>query len=200
MKALKTGLGLTATTIAVLVFPLAAQAEYLIPPSNSAATQYTEAVPTAGGPKTSGSSKRHQAKSPGKVIGSGNVKKLDAQGPEGHAAAEVAAATAPSTIGSAPGETKATSAQHGQSQQRQGGNGGGSVSNDQVSSGSGAQATNPSSQQQDSNGSSGLGEVISQATGSSSSGDLGLLLPLIVLAALAWSVAFVVRQRRRPTE
>ena len=45
-------------------------------------------------------------------------------------------------------------------------------------------------------GSSGLGEVIGQATGSSSSGQLGLLLPLLILAVATWAVAYVLRQRR----
>jgi hypothetical protein len=46
-------------------------------------------------------------------------------------------------------------------------------------------------------GSSGLGEVLGQATGSSSSGQLGLLLPLVVIGAIAWALAFFWRQRRR---
>ncbi len=45
-------------------------------------------------------------------------------------------------------------------------------------------------------GSSGLGEVLAQATGSSS-GQMGLLLPLILIAALVWAVAFFRKQRSR---
>jgi hypothetical protein len=45
-------------------------------------------------------------------------------------------------------------------------------------------------------GSSGLGEVIAEATGSSSSGGLGMLLPLAIAGAIAWSLAFLWRQRR----
>jgi hypothetical protein len=197
MKALKTALGSLAATIAVLAFPLAAQAEYLVPPGNSAATQYTEAVPTAGGPKASGKPRHNQAQTPDEVLGSHTVEKLDAQGPQGHAAAEVAAATAPSTAVAAP-----TASQHeaGRADDRgdskSGGSGNGAAP--RGSDGAAAGKESPPAQQT-AGGSSGLGEVIGQATGSSSSGQLGLLLPLIVLATLAWAVAFFLRQRKRPT-
>jgi hypothetical protein len=46
------------------------------------------------------------------------------------------------------------------------------------------------------NGSSGLGEILRQATGSTSSGEMGLLLPLLILGALAWSVAYALGRRR----
>lgn len=207
MKASKTGLGLLAATIAILALPNAAQAEYLIPPGNSAATQYTEAVPTAGGPKATNPSKHGGSKSPKQVLGKGNAKKLDAQGPEGHAAAEVAAATAPVAVSGggegtppAPGHASPGKAANGPGSGGNNSNGNGSpghnASGDTPGSTAGQEAT-PSSEQIP-NGSSGLGEVLGQATGSSS-GQLGLLLPLIVLATIAWSVAFVLRQRKRPT-
>lgn len=50
-------------------------------------------------------------------------------------------------------------------------------------------------------GSSGLDEVLTEATGISGlseSNGLGLLLPLIVLAALVWSVAYVWRRHGKP--
>lgn len=207
MKASKTGLVLLAATIAILAIPAAAQAEYLIPPGNSAATQYTEAVPTAGGPKASNNSKHGGSKSPKQVLGKGNAKKLDAQGPEGRAAAEVAAATAPVAI-SGGGEGGPTSPGH--ASPGKAANGSGSGSGDSTGSGSPghkASADTPGStagqeatlaSEQIPSGSSGLGEVLGQATGSSS-GQLGLLLPLIVLGTIAWSVAYVVRRRRQPT-
>ena len=70
------------------------------------------------------------------------------------------------------------------------------------SNGSGrtATATATLASQQIPDGSSGLGAVLGQATGSSDSGQLGLLLPLIVLATIAWSVAYLVRRRRQPTQ
>jgi hypothetical protein len=56
----------------------------------------------------------------------------------------------------------------------------------------GAKAGEPS-------GSSGLAEVLRQATGSSSSGEMGLLLPLIIVATLAGSLIYLAGRRRRPT-
>lgn len=207
MKASKTGLGLFAATIAIFALPSAAQAEYLIPPGNSAATQYTEAVPTAGGPKATNPSKHSQSKSPKQVLGKGNAKKLDAQGPEGRAAAEVAAETAPGAVAqTGGGAASATSGHHAGSQpQTNGGNSGGGTGQaggPPAGNGSNHQAATTATlaSQPLPDGSSGLGEVLGQATGSSDSGQLGLLLPLIVLATIAWSVAYVVRRRRQPTQ
>lgn len=206
MKASKTGLGLLAATIAIVALPTAAQAEYLIPPGNSAATQYTEAVPTAGGPKATNPSKHGGSKSPKQVLGNHNAKKLDAQGPEGRAAAEVAAATAPVAISGGgqgtppapPGHASPGKATNGSGGSDSNGNGSPSheASGDTPGSTVGQEATLAS--EQIPSGSSGLGEVLGQATGSSS-GQLGLLLPLIVLGTIAWSVAYVVRRRRQPT-
>jgi hypothetical protein len=205
MKASKTGLGLLAATIAIFAIPNAAQAEYLVPPGNSAATQYTEAVPTAGGPKASNNPKHGGTKSPKQVLGSGNAKKLDAQGPEGRAAAEVAAATAPGAVAQTGDGTRAAPAgRAGAQPQANGGDSGGGKGQADDSlpgNGSGSQtaATATLASQQLPDGSSGLAEVLGQATGSSDSGQLGLLLPLIVLATIAWSVVYVVRRRRQPT-
>lgn len=205
MKASKTGLGLLAATIAIFALPTAAQAEYLIPPGNSAATQYTEAVPTAGGPKATDPANHGKGQSPSKVLGGKNAQKLNQQGPEGRAAAEVAAETAPGAVaqtgGSAPSETPGAG---GSQPQANGGDSGGGKDRGggtPSSNGSGHQTATTATlaSQQLPDGSSGLGEVLGQATGSSDSGQLGLLLPLIVLATLAWSVAYVVRRRRQPT-
>lgn len=46
-------------------------------------------------------------------------------------------------------------------------------------------------------GSSGFREVVSQATGSSDSGRTGILLPLVILAAIAGSALYFWRQRRQ---
>ncbi|HEX6666442.1 MAG TPA: hypothetical protein VF081_07595 [Solirubrobacterales bacterium] len=203
MKALNTALGPLAAAIAVFAFPLVAQAEYLVPPGNSAATQYTEAVPTAGGPKAGGKPKHNnQAQTPDKVLGAHNVKRLEAEGPQGQAAAEVAAATAPSTV--APAAPPTSQHEDGQAA-GQGASKNGSPGGDTASGGSGTSNGGTVEDRggqpavQAAGGSSGLGEVIGQATGSSSSGQLGLLLPLIVLATLAWAVAFVLRRHRQPT-
>lgn len=206
MKASKTGLGLFAAMIAIFALPTAAQAEYLIPPGNSAATQYTEAVPTAGGPKATDQPKHGKGQSPSQVLGGKNAQKLNQKGPEGRAAAEVAAETAPSTVAqTGGGAPSATPERTGAQPQTNGGNSAGEkgqqAGGTPSGNGSGHQTATTAilASQQLPDGSSGLGEVLGQATGSSDSGQLGLLLPLIVLATIAWSVAYVVRRRKQPT-
>jgi len=207
MKSLKTALGLLTAAIAISASPLAAHAEYLVPPGNSAATQYTEAVPTAGGPKATNSHKHGGGKSPKQVLGHRNAAKLDAQGPEGRRVAAVVAATAPDTVtaatagGSSPHEQSHPGSGQGPGGNRSGGGGGpegGATAGGDSARPVGQAAVLTAKQIPD--GSSGLGEVLGQATGSSDSGQLGLLLPLIVLATIAWSVAYVLRRRRQPTQ
>lgn len=203
MTALRIRLGLLSATIAIAALPsTAAAAESLVPPGNSAATQYTEAVPTAGGPKSTGKPKHSQNRSPDKVLGTHNTERLDAQGPQGHAAAEVAAATAPSTIDASTPETAT------ETPKSEAGGSGGQGGSQTADSGAGATGGQPgggtadqakgSAPPQSPSGSSGLGEVIDQATGSSSSGELGLLLPLLIVGVVAWSIIYLLRQRKRP--
>jgi hypothetical protein len=200
MTAFKTGLSLLAT-IAILAIPAIAHAEYLIPPNNSAATQYTEAVPTAGGPKATDRSNHGKHQTPSKVLGSDNADRLEAQGSEGRAVAEVAAETAPAPVaaggeGAAQGKHPSTS----QPGTNDTGPGGGNRTNGGTGDGGSGTSVRDATltSQEIPEGSSGLGEVLAQATGSSDSGQLGLLLPLIVLGAIAWSVAYVLRRRKRP--
>jgi hypothetical protein len=47
--------------------------------------------------------------------------------------------------------------------------------------------------------SSAVGEVLAQATGTTSDGGTGLLLPLAIVAAIAWAIAYLLRQRSRQT-
>lgn len=55
----------------------------------------------------------------------------------------------------------------------------------------------PSPRGEGPDGSTGLGEVVAQATGSSDSGEMGLLLPLLILGAFACAAIYFWRQRRR---
>lgn len=201
MSAHKTRFGSLVAALALVALPAGAAATPYVPPGNSAATQYTEAVPTAGGPKATNKGKQGN-RSPSKVLGSRNAQKLDAQGPEGQAAAEVAAATAPATVQAVSSESAGASQHQGSNQVGDQGStpakspGGSSGAN--AASHTTAQTGNPSKAQSP-DGSSGLGEVIGQATGSSS-GNLGLLLPLLIVAVVCWSVAYLLRQqRKRPT-
>lgn len=185
MKPRRTGLGIAAAIALALASPVAAAqaAKSFVPPGNSAANQYTEPVPTAGGGKEVGEG-GGKGRAPDKVLGSRNAHRLEAQGQPGREAAALAAATAPSVI--APTDENRAGALAPPSG---GAGGGGSSGKPQSQQAQGGPAELPS-------GSSGLGEVIGQATGSSSSGQLGLLLPLAIAAAIIWALAFFWRQRR----
>ena len=171
-KPLKTGLGL-AVAIATLALPQAALAQRVVPPGNSAATQYTEAFPTANGNTV----RKHRAPTPANALGAGNARRLEAKGPEGREAASVAAETAPvpapsaSVPASPPGQPQTAH----------------------------PTSSRPTSSHSESlpDGSSGLGRVVAEATGSSDSGDLGILLPLLILAAVLGSGAYFWRHRHR---
>ncbi len=196
MNAFRIHFGLLAATAAILALPQAASAAYYVPPSNSAATQYTESFPTAGGDRDAenGAGKHH---SPTKVLGSRNTQRLESQGPEGRAVAEIAAETAPT--GAATATTTA------QKPKNKNGNGSAAArGGTEKTSGSSASGTSqgPSAASQTldpsgSSGSSGLGEVIAQATGGTSSGGLGLLLPLTLLGGVAWAAIYLSSKRRR---
>lgn len=176
-----------------LVLPMSAAAAY-VPPDNSAATQYTEAVPTAGGPKKTGGSKHEESNDPATVLGKKNAKRLNSKGQSGQEAAEVAAATAPSGGGNGATESGSTS-RPGKAPGETGQSSRGSGSQDEAPEGSAAQpaGATPSTEPR---GSSALGEVASDVTGSDSGGT-GLLLPLAIVAAVLGSIAYLLRQRRR---
>lgn len=173
--------------IACLALPAAASAEYLVPPGNSAATQYTEALPTAGGHSDAEKPNKKQSRTPQQVLGARDAQQLEEQGAAGREAAEFAAETAPGGgVASRPGEKGSDKSGGGLEEEGDGTDAeGGTV-------GAGNDGGGGSS------GSSGLGEVVAQATGSSS-GQLGLLLPLAIAGAAAWALAFALRQRSRPT-
>jgi hypothetical protein len=185
--------------LAVLVIPASAPAEYLVPEGNSAVKQYTEGFPTAGGEKKTEGNRKPVTVA--KAIGAGNAKKLEDHSADGAAAAEVAAETAPA--GATPTASSEEAGTGNEGQPGQHGNAGherppkakpakdGSDSKQDQSGGAAANGDDGPS------GSSGLGEVLAAATGSSS-GSLGLLLPLTILAAVAWAIAFLWRQRQRP--
>jgi hypothetical protein len=205
MKNLKTRLALPAAALAVMaVGPgAAAAADEVIPPGNSAATQYTEAFPTPGGDKKTDEAAHHR--SPVKVLGNSNAKKLRQQGADGQAAAETAAATAPAPVAT---EAPAAPANEGSDEESAGG---GSSAGPGKGNGGGGQAEQEQTRQprqgnaggaqvavvEVPEGSSGIGSAIEQATGLSTSGQSGLLLPLVILATIALSLAYLWRQRRQ---
>lgn len=189
---------LAALAVAALTaFPSTALGGSLVPPGNSAANQYTETFPTTGG-NAEAKKGKHKVTA-AEVIGAGNAKKLDSQGKQGREAAAVVAATAPPPAvtpvlaggegGQGTGGAKGDGGTGGKTTRARGPAGNGAVSG-------GAQSL-PSSSSEEPGGSSGLGEVLGQATGSNSSGGTGLLLPLAVLATVIWSVIFLLRRNRR---
>lgn len=201
LKALKTTVGLMAATIAVVALPAtAAAAEYLVPPGNSAAIQYTETYPSAGGHKDAESQGRNRNRSPAKVLGEHNARKLEAQGPEGEAVAEVVAETAPTTPVAPESSGESQDSGEGPNQEKRetdsgensrGGSGPGSGS-----SGGPDRSSGGVSGDIDQSGSAGLGEVLSSAVGAPAGGS-GIVLPLAFLGTLAWVLAHGWRQRKK---
>ena len=201
MKTIKTGFGLVAA-IAAAVAPSIAAAEtapVVVPPGNSAAAQYTETFPTGSGNQTAGGGKGGH-RSPSRVLGAKKTRSLDSHGPQGRATAEVAAATAPAAIATPRGAARQAA------ETPFGGNGGGAGApsgnanrtageraSKQTAPGADGRAAESGAGPQ---GSSGLGEVVGQATGSPSSGELGWFLPLAILGTILWSLLYLRRHRR----
>lgn len=201
MKMLKNGLGLCTIVIAIVLLPAMAAAETVVPPENSAATQYTEAIPTGGGQKDASKAGDHDKRSPASVLGSHKTKKLEAHGQKGREVAEVVAATAPEP---SPPPVEAPEPEPAPAPEPNAGGDGGAKLKAGVGDAKplGGVAGQTQSDLAAHNldipsGSSGLGEVLAQATGSSSSGQLGALLPLLVIATILWSLAYLRRQRQR---
>lgn len=192
MRARRTACSLLTASIVVLALPAAAGAEYLVPPGNSAATQYTEAVPTAGGHRDVEKGNVKQNRTASQVLGDRSAKRLEAQGESGREAAEFAAETAPTGAAADQPPTDGADRNDGKGGD---GRGDGSV---QADAGSDEGGSTSFGAGDDSGGSGGLGEVIGQATGTSS-GELGPLLPLAILATGAWALAVLLRRRRRPS-
>lgn len=204
MNALRTLPAVLAATAALCALPGTAAAAALVPPGNSAANQYTETFPTAGGNAEAKGKDKGKA-TPGDVLGAGNTEKLDSKGKQGRETAAVVAATAPPTAtgSTATADSGGGSSEGGESAAGPGGkDSGGGTGDDQAGAGGSASGgasaqTSEGTTAADADGSSGFGEVLGQATGSSSSGGIGLLLPLIVLGSVVWAVAFFLRRRRR---
>lgn len=182
-------IALTAALAAALAVPASSLAEYYVPPENSAANQYTESFPGAGGE----SGGKRKGVTPADTLGTGNAKRLEDQGPAGKAAAEVAAQTAPAQLTTAGGTSDGSAADttgggSTGSGTASGGNGGSTSSGGSGGLGEAARVDQPQ-------GSSGVGQVLGQATGVGD-GNVGLWLPLAILLTLAASIAYAARARQ----
>lgn len=201
---------LTAALLALALFALPAGvsvAAEIVPPGNSAASQYTEAFPTTGGEKET---EDHSGKAvPAKTLGARNAKQLESKGKDGKAVAEFAAETAPAPVvseTSSPssgdpqpdsGDGSGKKDDSGGAAAGKGGNGGGGDGKGSpVATDDGASARVVTVAVEKPSGSSGLSEVLGEATGSSS-GKLGWFLPLIVIGAIVWSLFYLWRQRQQ---
>jgi hypothetical protein len=190
-----------ATALAVaLVVPAHSPAEYYVPPENSAANQYTESFPGAGGEKAGKGKKA----TPADTLGAGNAKRLEERGPAGKAAAEVAAETAPSqppTGNGGSGDAEGSNGGGGAGTGA-GGSGGGSGSGEatgadggSASTGGGAGDVGRSTKVDQPQGSSGVSHVLGQATGVSD-GNVGIWLPLVIALILVGAIAYAARTRQ----
>jgi hypothetical protein len=182
-----------AAVLAILALPSVAVGETVVPPGNSAATQYTETFPTAGGnTKVNGSlggggSSHSGGRSPAKVLGSNTAEELESHGAEGRTVAALAAESAAG--GEEEGGSGAGKKNGAGGGGSSGGSGGGGSAPKAAGGGSGSLASEAPA------GSSGFSEVLSHATGSSS-GEMGIFLPLVLLAAPLCALAYAWRRRQ----
>jgi len=198
-----------AAIVAALLFvaPAGAASEAIVPPGNSAAAQYTEAFPTASGERDT--DREQKKRSPQKVLGEKSSKQLQEKGPEGKAVADLVAETSPAPDSTASvevespaqprdegGDSGKSGGDSGQASQGDGNDSGGAAGSGGGKSNGGGGPSSAAPAGSGSSGSSGVGEVVGQATGASS-GELGLFLPLILLGGLLWAVLFAWRRRQQ---
>ena len=92
---------LTGALVVFFALPSSALAGQVVPPGNSAVTQYTQTFPTAGGNaelnETLNGDGAAPKKSPEKVLGHKTSSELESHGSEGEKVAEIAAESAPET-------------------------------------------------------------------------------------------------------
>lgn len=192
MKTLKLGILPAAAIALAFVSPAVAQAGKVVPPENSAVNQYTEGFPTAGGERDA-HDQRGRKRTPDKVLGKDKAERLEQRGPAGRAVAELTAETAPVTAAPEPADEEVVEETNGGTGAK-GGDGPGDRSAPQSDLGS-AQPVALALDPDEVDGSSGPWAVIGQALGSSS-GGLGILLPLLLLATIAWAIVYALRHRR----
>jgi hypothetical protein len=97
---MRSTLGFSLTIVLAAFAPLPS-ANAVVPPDNSAVTQYTESFPTGAGEAPTGGTGRQSP--PQEVVGGSKTPRLKAQGEEGAAVEELAAKTSPSGVEGAGG-------------------------------------------------------------------------------------------------
>jgi hypothetical protein len=196
-----------AAVFAFTAVPEAAGAETVVPPGNSAATQYTETFPTPSGnaevnsPISGGGRGGHHpsnggGRSPEKVLGSDTAHQLEEHGQDGQSVATLATEAAPQTTGEGGGSGGSGTDGGATGKGAKGSGGSGSEKGaPSIGSGNGAPTTTDTALEVSAPaGSSGLSEVLSHATGSSS-GEMGIFLPLVLLAVPLCALLYAWRRR-----
>ena len=172
--------------------PGQALANEIVPPGNSGVNQYTQTFPTASGNLAV---KHQEIRRPTRVLGKKQARALEEKGPEGKAAAELAAVGSPST-----GDRSESF-----SAPRSGGRVGNGIGSDNQRSkgivagtdrgGSGASSLGSDKKRTTPGSGSLQAQIVDQATGFSSFGELGPLMPVALIFGFAWCVAFAWRRR-----
>lgn len=183
---------LTTLTVVMLVQPASALARgpVLIPPGDSASSQYVESVPTDRGGAVPGSGAQPNALTPGQSH------RLAALGPDGRRLVAVVQATSPppaggasvTSVNSSHGSGNAT---RGAGTGRPGASGSGGPSGSGASGGSSRSAGSLSA----AGAPSTAGLVVSAATGAGG-GGLGIFLPLLLLASALAIILHAIRRWR----
>jgi hypothetical protein len=193
---------LTALTVLACALPASIAAAELVPPGNSAVNQYTETFPTSKGEEIEKGDKKSGA-TPNQVLGAGKAHKLEDKGTAGKAVADFTAETAPTTSSdSGSGSDENAGNDNGGNKGKGDGKGTKPATGDKGGNGNGEQQEGSAggggsaSTGGGPSGSSGVGEIASQATGTASD-SIGLWLPLILIAVVIWSAAYVWRNRQQ---
>jgi hypothetical protein len=173
-----------ACILTVLLPAVSCAAPGAVPPGVSGANQYTETLPGPGGNEStaviSGAKQPTDKKStraPAQALGAEQAATLESLGPEGRAAARLAADGVPARSG---GKNKGQGSGHPSG----GGKGGGGkgTTTTAVEAGDGSGAVN---------------QVLGQVVGSSDSGGgMGLLLPLLIAMSVVAAAGYAVGRRR----
>jgi hypothetical protein len=150
-----------------------------VPPGVSGANQYTETLPGPGGNSAAGGgTSAGGGASAAQTLGAKNARKLEALGPEGKAAAELATDSSP-----AGSSSKTTGHKRGKHSAP---DSGGKAGQSDSSGSSNAQ------------GSSGIQQVLGQITGTggSNSGGMDWLLPLLIGASVVVAATYLFARHR----
>jgi hypothetical protein len=169
--------------VAIIFASFGTAAAQNVPPGVSGANQYTETLPGPGGNSAAGGGNSagggtNTPKSTAQTLGAKNARKLEALGPEGKAAAELATESSPA--GSSSKKTGRKEGKH-------------------AAHGTGGKAGSATStRSSDASGSSGVQQVLGQITGTggSNSGGMSWLLPLLIGASVVVAATYVFARHR----